>query len=86
MDLRKDADRMAVSCQDTGFCDRVALFINVFCNRTFRAVSDKTEGLEFTSIGFDNVTVIDVYDRFIGNAFTDICQGGFQKINGNSFA
>lgn len=85
MNLRKEADRMIVGCQYTGFRHMIASLINIFCISTFRAVSDKAKGFKFVTVWFHHITVIDVNDRFSRSPFTDGFQIRFQCSIRNAF-
>ena len=60
---------MIAFCKYTGFRNMIAFFVDIFCPGTFRAIPDNAKRLEFISVRFYNVTVINMYDRLCGNPF-----------------
>lgn len=63
MDLREDADRVAVCSKDSGLRDMVAFLINIFGRRAFRTIADDAEGFKFMAIGLHDITVINKDNR-----------------------
>ena len=63
----------------------ISFYINCFGSSTFRAVSDnKSESLKFVTIRLCNVSVINVYNRFLRSPFTDSSKIRFKSCGGSA--
>ena len=76
---------MIIFSEYTGFCHMISFYINCFGSSTFRAVSDnKSESLKFVTIRLCNVSVINVYNRFLRSPFTDSSKIRFKSCGGSA--
>ena len=76
---------MIIFSEYTGFCHMISFYINCFESSTFRAVSDnKSESLKFVTIRLCNVSVINVYNRFLRSPFTDSSKIRFKSCGGSA--
>jgi len=71
MDFRINTDGMIAFRQNTGFCHMIAFFIDIFRTRALGSIPNKAQSFEFVAIRFDDITVIQMNHRLIGNPFAD---------------
>ncbi|WP_027291971.1 hypothetical protein [Robinsoniella sp. KNHs210] len=84
MNYGKDTDWMIVVGKHRGFGYMIALFIDIFCGRAFGTITYLAKRFKFITVGFDNISVVDMDNRLSRTPLFKLCEISFQSYLGSA--